>query len=458
MNKQIKVLLILLSSLAINGQQSFTLSKAIDYALKNGQSLKMVQLDMADAHEQVNEYKSIGLPQLNGGVNYTYYFVTPSQPVQDFISPIVYGVLQAENLIDQGGIPTPETFDFSLFQKQNLTANLEFSQLLFDPSYITGLKAARLYKDLVSKSSAVAERDIRGNVTKAYFSILIAQENLNIIAKNIEVVSKSHSDAEQLYENGFVESLDVDRLFLSLENLKTEATNLGQLVVMSKNLLKYQMNYPIYDDLTLSENLEEVISISLLNDIDLLEDIDYNLRPEYDQLNTSQELNQLDLKRQKDGYWPSVRAFANASESLQRNNIFDSSESGWLPSAAAGVAIKLPIFDGNQRKSQIQRTKLRIEKTDLERSEFERGMVLQVQNARINFANAKRSLQDKNNALELNQKIYDKTMIKFNEGVGSSVEVSQAEASLYQAQSAYINALYDLVLSKTDLDLALGNL
>ena len=87
-----------------------------------------------------------------------------------------------------------------------------------------------------------------------------------------------------------------------------------------------------------------------------------------------------------------------------------------------------------------------------------RGLALQTRNNFVSYQNAKATLSNTKRSLDLVQTIYDKTLIKFKEGVGSSIEVTQAESQLFEAQANYINALYDLLITKTDLDIALGNI
>ena len=155
---------------------------------------------------------------------------------------------------------------------------------------------------------------------------------------------------------------------------------------------------------------------------------------------------------------PSVLARAGVSEQLQRDNLFDSSESGFLPTVYAGLAINVPIYDGNLKKSQIQQAEIEFEKTNLLKGEFERSVKLQVKSAYSNFLIARKNLESRKRTLEIIEGIYDKTLVKFKEGVGSSIEVTQAETQLFDAQALHVNAIYDLLNSKTDLDIALGKL
>lgn len=434
--------------------QEFTLAGAVDYAVANSNSLEMGDLDIETAEYQIKEVRSIGLPKVNGGIDYSYYFYVPKQPVQDFIGPTVYTILEAENLATAPTGP-PRTFELSFVQPQSLVGKVGVNQLIFDGSYLYGLKAASIYRELAQKQKNATEQTVRSEVTKAYLSVLIANENIKTLDDNLSTLNTSLKEVEALYKEGFAESLDVDRLKLTIDELTTQKQNVQELIGLSKNLLKFQMSYPLEDEIILTEGLDELIKrfqAEMLSDVR----VDPSQRAEYELLETNQALNELDMKRHKAGYYPSVAGFANFQESLQRSNLFDNDQAGWLPTGILGLAINIPIYDGGEKSAKIQKTRINMEKVEIQKEEFVRGMNLQVQNALAAYNNATRLVANRKKAEDMSQSIYDRTKIKFKEGVGSSVEVNQAESALFNAQNQYISALYDLLKAKVDLDIALG--
>ena len=439
------------------GQQSFSLDEAIAYGIENQNSIRLSDLEIANSESEIKEVKAIGMPQVSGAIDYSYYFYVPQQPVEDFISPAVYQVLAAE------GLPTttqgpPETFNLAFVQPQQFNVGVSASMLVFDGSYLYAIKGAKLYRELIKKQKDATVDEIKANITKAYTSILIADENKKTLSDNIKTLDKSLLEVKAMYEAGFMESLDVDRLQLSYDNLNIQLQNIDGLIELSKNLLKFQIGYPLDNEISLKEDINELIlKFDAEADIETIR-IDPNLRAEYQLLNTTQELNDLNLKRYKAGYLPNVGAFASFQESLQRSNLFDGEQTGFLPTGVVGFSINVPIYDGGEKSAKIQKVKLDIEKVDLQKTEFTRGMTLQAKNAKVAMANAKRNLTNRQKALEITESIYDRTKIKFTEGVGSSVEVTQAENTLYQAQAEVISAMYDLLTAKVDLDIALGKL
>jgi len=456
MNKILLLLLITTGLFQLSAQDQFSLEQAVGYGLSHHSNMKMNDLDYLSAEQTIRGFKSTGMPKVNGGIDYSYYLAVPTQPVVDFISPSIYNVLFQENVIPERALAAPETFKFSFVQPNVLTANIGASIQLFDGTYIYGLKAAKLYKELIKKERIQSEQMITSKVTKAYMSILIAEKNKEVISQNIKVLEKSLSDIKIVYQNGFAESLDVDRMQLSLETLQTQIENLDQMIQLSYNLLKFQMNYPIDLNIVVTDNLDSMVKQIKVDEITIDGPIDMSRRAEFGVIEASQQLNELDFKRTKAGFLPSANAFVNFQESLQRNYLFDNNEIGWLPTAVAGISIKAPIYDGGMKKAQMENIKLKMNKTDLQKQDLERLITLQVRNSQRSIINAKNIVDNSKKNLKLSKRIYDKTKIKFKEGIGSSIEVTQAEADLYQAQGNYINALYDLLIAKTDYNLALA--
>ena len=457
MQHVILTFLILVFSISLHGQMEFDLEDAINYAKEFSNSKKKAQLDVMDSEQLVKEYKSIGMPKLSLDAGYTYFPLIPANPVDDFISPAIYGVLFQEQVIPQRELGPPETFKLAFQRKQSLNAGLNFSALLFDQAYLKGLKASKLSIDISRSQILLTDKEVASMVTKSYLAVLIAERNIEFLDKNIEVLKKSLGDTKTIYESGFAEQLDIDRLSLSADNLSIEKENVEELITLSYNVLKYNMSYPLEEELILTESLEDLLNLINVDEKLLTEEIDFTNRPEFSLLNQAIELDQMDVNRLGQNL-PTLRLNAGLDGTLQRDRLLNNDETGIIPSAFVALGLNYNIFDGRERRSQKQRSIIRMEKKKIDLEEFQRGMTLEVVNAKSQLQNAKRTLENRERTLALSESIFEKANIKFREGVGSSVEVSQAESSLYDSQSKLINAMYDLVLAKANLDIAFGNI
>jgi len=426
---------------AQQGATTLTLDEAIDYAWSNSNEIKNARLAVADAEQQIVEQRSTGLPSLNGDLNYQRFLAIPQQALPDAFVDF----LQSTN-------PGEEVDREVAFQlKNNFTASLNLDAMVFDPKYFAALRAARTFRTYTAQELMVVKRDIKNNVIQAYLPLLLADRNLEIIDQNIGNLEQLTFETRQLYKEGFAEQLDVDRLELSLFNLKTERENLQRQRETTLNTLKTVLNYPMDQPLELGMELD--LSLTQISDAALVGEIRYQNRPEYELINQGLELREVRLNLDKVSFFPSVSAFGAVSQTYQGNTF---SDGFWAPNAFVGVNVTVPIFDGFYKKAQVERSRLEIARTTNQRSALKQNISREVKNARIAYQNAKESLDNQKRSLRLAQKIYDTTQIKYREGVGSSVEVTQAEQSLYDSQSNYTQALYNLVRARYDLELALG--
>jgi len=424
---------------------AFTLKEAQAYAIKNNLNAKNSQAGIRSAQGQVTEVKGIGFPQVNGSLSYQRNLKQPVSLVPaQFFDPEA---------------PEGSFAELTFGTKNNLTATIQATQLVFDGSYLLGLKAAKLFVERARMTAAKTNVDVQKSVADAYIAALVSKENLKILSKNITVLERILFETSELYKNGFAEQLDVDRLKLSLSNLEAQVKSSERLAEISLNLLKYQMGLDLNQLVKLSDTMEEFIKDAetiIGNDVVSLQSEALQKRVELKALAVEKIFSDLDARRIKMMYLPSVSAFINGQTSFQSDDL-DLFKTRWLPAVAAGLNINVPIFDGFQKKGQLQQKRV-VQEQVLNQQEFTRQSILfEVSQAKTNYTTAFEQLQSQKNNLELADKIYQTTLIKYKEGVGSSLEVTSAETTLYETQGLYIQALYDLVVAKTNLEKALGN-
>ena len=443
--------------LAQSEPQLFSLEQAIDYGLKHSISIEKSALDIANAEAQVKEYQAIGIPKLNAKIDYTNNVIRPTSFLPDFISPAVVGILEGFRLVPGGSaaqIPTGGVTPVQFGVNNNLTASITASTLVFDGSYLVGLKAAKGLRELVKRQANLTDFQVRYSIMKAYALVLVAEENKNVLSKNIENLKKLFTETKAFKEAGFVEQLDVDRLELSVSNLQSEQEIVQRQVDLAYNALKFMMGYDVLKPIALSNKLDDLLIIP--TDAELNGNVPHDSRIEMEVLKRTEYLNELNVKRLQMGYYPNVTAFASFQEQLQRNNLFDKNATGFTKAAFVGATINIPIFDGFDKRSKIQRARIDQRRYQLEIENFKLAMNLEVTNSRAIYRNALQRLDNQNKNLVLAEKILVRTKIKYKEGVGSSIEITTAEQELYRTQANKMNALYELVAAKIDLDKALG--
>lgn len=416
-----------------------SLKAAIDYALTHQTAVLNAVVDEEMARNKVKETVGIGLPQVSASYNF-----------QDFLK-LPTTLLPGEFSNPPSDTPIPVKFG----TKFNSTAGIELSQLIFDGSYIVGLQASKTYKELSVRNSRRTRIETATAVTKAYYSVLVSTEQLGLIDANLVQLSKSLNDTEALFKNGFAEKIDVDRLQVLKNNLETERENVTRLLELNINMLKFQMGMPIQAELALTDQIKDIRAEQV--SLGVADTTAYKGRVEYALLETQQKLNELDFKRQKSTFLPSLRGFASASKNFQSDE-FSKHFDNRFPTSVIGFTLSWNLINGGQRIYQMRNAKLTIKKTENDMLNLKNGIAQEVSANQKLYLNSKRSVENQERNLALAKEILRVTRIKYEQGVGSSLEVTTAETSLKEAQNNYIKALYDLLITKVDLDKAAGRI
>lgn len=426
-------------------QSSYTLEQSIAYALKNSPIVKNAELDHDISKAKVKETTAIGLPQINGKWDLMHNF-----NVQKQFFP--------NSGIPPFGDPTkpvgePLGVQFGLANSSNASATL--TQLIFDGSYLVGLQAAKTYTSLAEQGIAKSKTDLVMNVQKAYYLVLVTQSRITQVEENEKMLQQLMEDTKALSETGFAESIDIKRVTVNLNNLKAEIQKLKSFEEVTLNMLKFQMGMPISENIFLTDNLDSKVAEMTKGN----SNANYENRIEVKLLDIQNDLNELNLKNEKIKLLPTLAAFGTVGLNYGTNEFGDVFNFGdYQDYSMIGVSLNVPIWSSWQRKYRIDQAKFEAEKTKNDREQLLNSFVLESSQSLSNLNNNIDILQVRKENADLANEVYENAKIKYEEGVGSSFEVTSAQNDLKTAQTNYYNALYDAIIAKIDLDKANGNL
>jgi len=416
----------------------FSLKEAVDYALSHQSAVLNAQIDEEIAKNDVKKTVGTGLPQVSTTFNFQDYLKVPTS-------------LLPGEFFGQPGTQIPVKFGV----KYNSSAGIELNQLLFDGTYIVGLQASKTYKELSVRSTTRTKIETVVAVTKAYYSVLVNKEQLKLIDANLVQLTKSFNDTEAMFKNGFAEKIDADRLLVLKNNLETERENATHLLSVNIDLLKFQMGMPVTASLEPVDKISEVRAQPV--SVVVADTAAYKARIEYSLLETQKKLNLLDVKRYKSTFLPTLKGFASATKSFQSDD-FSNLYNQNYPTSVIGLTLSWNLINGGQRIYQLRNAKLVVRQTENKMEDLRNGIVNEISTNQKLYANSQRSLENQERNLKLAEEILRVTRIKYEQGIGSSLEVTTAETSLKEAQNNYITALYNLLINKVDLDKATGKI
>jgi outer membrane protein len=515
------------------GPMPLSLTQAVRYAVANKPSLLSTRLAEQTAHAKVGEVKAQGLPQLNIGANVADNFKLQKSLVDVGAFGGGAGTLSGTTLTQrdiaaaQSGTAVtlapayaapvqlpPQAIAFGLQYAGNTSAS--FSQQLFDGSYLIGLKAAKVYEELSKKQTQQAEIDVVEQVSKAYYSTLVARSRLALLARNVQRLDTVLYQTNQTFKAGFAEKLDVDRLRVQRNNLVVEQQKAQRLTELSVALLKFQMGLPQAQPVQLTDSLGAAVvdagnlrrnlgaanfgtgagpdglgnvptaplpttsgtsgapapGINNGQPVQAQAAFNYNNRIEFSTLQTQQALAGLDLRNRTAGAYPRLSltaayGFTGSSNSVKELFAFRGPDSrnsnnfpnqNWFGFGNVGLALNVPVFDGFRRRYQVQQARIAQQTIEKGMETLRQSIDLQDAQSRTNLTNALDVLDNQKANLDLAADVARVTRIKFNAGVGSNIEVITAETSLREAQTNYYSALYDVLVAKVDRDKATGEL
>jgi outer membrane protein TolC len=420
-----------------------SLEECVNYALENNRNLQSTRLEEAIAETQVGETRSIGLPQVSvqSGLNYNYQIQRAFLP-NSFIT----------------GDPNSEGFTPVAFSpRYDGNAVLSVSQLIFDGSYFVGLQAAKTLRELRQKESNQSEIETVEAITKAYYLVLITEERLALLDANKEQLDRVLKETKVLFENGFAEKIDVDRITVNYNNIQTENNNAKRSYEMTMDMLKFQMGMSLNSPLSLSGNISD-ISFAATEYLNKTEDFDFRERTEFSILQTNQDLAQLDLRNNKATHLPKLYANFNYGYNTGVNassDLFNFSDN-WLEFGAVGVSLRWDLFTGLNRSSKMEKNRIQIEQIELQKDQLKSSINMEIKQAKDNLKSSKESLDVQKQNMELALSVYEQVETKFKNGVSSSRELLDAETSKKEAETNYYSSLYDAVIAKIELEKALG--
>lgn len=436
------------SLLAQDSSSAYSLKECVEYAFKNQVNIENSRLDEAIADSKIKEIRAVGLPQVSATGSLVdnpalkRMFLEAGPNTANFIPP---GVAK-----DGEVLAIPNLFQLRSSGDMGATIN----QLIFDGSFIIGLKAAKTYAELTTQNAKKSKVETVESVSKAYYLVLINKERLTLLDANVNRMDSMLAQTKALYKEGYVEKIDVDRLEVNYNNLKSEKDKVVNHYQLSQILLKYQMGMPVEENLELSGAIQDI----QLEDNKELSQVDASNRIEYQIFKTDLELKTLDLKGKQATYLPRLSAFASGGYFTQHTSFTNLFSSSWYPYAMYGLNLNVPIFDGFDKANKVKQARLEIEKSQNNLRNMENTIKYQAEQSKFSLENNLKTLETLRSNMNLAQEVARIARVKFEAGVGSNLELVNAETDYKEAQTNFFNALYDVVVANIDYKKSLGTL
>lgn len=444
-------------SLAAQNSRSISLSlkDAKEYALKNSPLMKNARIDMASAKQKIWETTAIGLPQVNGKLAGTYQITVPDN-IKTFsgltnLSSWMFNVDSALSKLTSdpkfGYIQKPEPTEPITEKdlKWALTFDVTVSQLIFSGAYIVGLQTSKTFKQLSEVNATKSENDLIEAVTNAYFLCVIAQENKMVIDSIYFTTQKILYEIEETQKAGFLEETDVDQMRLTLTNIENTRSMVARQCEVALNLLKFQIGMELTQNVDLIDKTPDLIK-QINMDVLINKKMNVESQTEYKLLSVQEKMLNLNVKLQKSTFLPDVAIYYNHQENFNKKSFT------FTPPDILGLNVSIPIFGSGQKLSKVKQANLELEKIRNSKEQLSNGLQVQYSDNQSALVTAMNKYNTNKLARDLAERIYDKAIIRYKEGMISSLELAQSQNQYLQAQSNYFTSIIEMSTSYSKLE------
>lgn len=401
-------------------QDTLTLEDCLKIGIENNLSLQSKRKEIQKGRYGISENRARLLPQINGFANYN-----------DNIDPPV-------SVTDGSAYGNPYNVTHTLQYSAN--AGLQLQMPLYNQTLYTSISIARTMDEMNRLTYEKAREDLILQVCKMYYLGQVTAEQIALIRANITRLEELQNITQAFYDNGMAMEVDVKRVNINLENLKVQYDNAQAMLEQQLNLLKYIIDYPAEKQIALVPvNTETITPVALTG---LSENL-YELQL----LQSQQQLAEQQKKMIGYGYIPSLNLTGNWMFSAYTDKAyhwFHSGPSGhWYRSYGLGLSLRVPIFDGLDKRYKTRKAVIDIENIKLAQENTRKNLQTQYLNATNDLMNNQRNFKKQKDNYLLAEDVYTVTMDRYREGITSMTEVLQDEMRMSEAQNNYISAHYN---------------
>lgn len=405
-----------------------TIEQCEQYALVHLPAINQSLIDEKIVNAEIKTRLADWYPQL--GLDYTlqHYFQTPVTVIN--------------------GTPT------STAQKNFSTIYFGVTQNIFNPDVLLASKTATNVRTQVKQFTTNNKIYVALNVSKAFYGVLLSQQQIDLVEQDIVRLQRSLKDAKSQYKAGIVDKTDYQRAQISLNNAMAEKKQYQETLQSRFSLLKLLMGYPQADTFHLIYD-----SVQLKNEIffDTTQQVNFSNRIEYKILETQKSLLQSNLNYYKWSFIPSLSAYGNYNLTYANNDI-GKLYSREFPSSYIGLSLSFPIFQGGKRTWQIRNANLQLDRLEYNFTSLRDSIQSEYTQALSTYKSYLSDYYTQQENLELATDVYNTINLQYKAGVKAYLEVIVAESDLRTTQINYLNALYNVLSSKLDVEKALGTL
>jgi len=331
------------------------------------------------------------------------------------------------------------------------TLTIQVSQAIFNANIIVGIQLAELSKSMSEKSLKQTELAIGQSVNTAYYSILVSEDNRNILKKNLENVKVLAKATHDKVNIGIGEQTEADQMDVTVANLENTLQTTERTIEMAYNSMRLLLGVGVNDELKLTDQLRDLTEKRNTFEI-LTKPFDLEKNPDMQMSDLSLEVSKKQLKSTYASMLPSLSAVYQHNEKILSSS-FDMTMKNTLALSAS-----VPLLVGGKNAASVKKAKLAIQSAELDNELAKDQLLIQEKQLRYNLKSSQTGYEIQKKNIEVSQRVFDNITKKYEQGLSSSLELTTANNNLLTAQSNYISAVMSLLNAQDALLKLLGEL
>lgn len=457
-------------------KMTFSLSEAQDYAIEHNKTLQNARSDVSASDLKIKESISQGLPQVDASLDWMTYFgyemefdlsmgegedvnFSPDQITQATMQTInefsgmpemgISGVTPQDIYNYQAGTHF-ESLLSGMMESPKIkmtdasTAKLQIGQLIFSGQYWAGIKAAKLGKVIAEQGLENSILDIKESVTNSYIMVLITEQSIGTLKKSIESLNEIKGHTQNMYEAGLAEQTDVDQLSIQVNMLQNNLRSMERGLKMVRSMMKFQLGLDYTTEIELTEDLDQILEklnptapVGAFN-------VENNIMFQLSKTQVDITEKMVDIERWS--YAPTITGFYTYNQKLLTTG-FD-----MTPNNMAGITMNLPIFQSGSRKFKISQARIELDKAELSNLMVKEQLELQQQQLEYDLLTAIENYETQKENVEIAKRVFDNVQNKYEQGMVSSLELTQTNNNYIQAESNFIQSIMSLLQARLAID------
>ncbi len=437
--------------------EKLSLEKAVKMALENNTNIINSKLDLKIAQKKIFEITAKGLPHVDLKSNYQHLFTVPvlsfpgtelsktKVPIDATTGIGTISELQlssGENIYMNNVAGNP----IALGIKDNITADLTVSQLIFSGSFIVGLQATKVYYNFSKQSDEKTKLDVLETVINTYHMLQLAEESRKILNQNLENINKTLSEISEMNKQGFLEKTDVDQLEVTANNVRNMMNQIDSNLDLGYRLLKIQLGLQDTEKIELADEMESndmLVNTSMhltAEQFNIERNVDYQL------IQSSEKIAKMDLNLSKVAFLPTISGFYNHNEQLKKTAF------NFAPRDLVGINLTLPIFSSGERLSVVSQKRIALEKAQNTSKYVSSSLIMQASQYQNDVKLKLERYLNQKKSKELTDDIYQRTMEKYKQGISSSMDLMTSQNQYLTNLTNYYQSIYDLQGARSKLE------